>query len=58
MSIVRENEVLAKDSHLISTLISNRVKSSEVTTAKLLPGQIAGIENSNGIVVANRIFRT
>ncbi|XP_008181865.1 uncharacterized protein LOC100572765 [Acyrthosiphon pisum] len=51
-SIVLANELLAKDRNLIGTLRSNRVKLSEVTKAKLLPGKIVGRENSNGIVVA------
>lgn len=51
-SIVLANELLAKNTNLIGTLRSNRVKLSEVTKAKLLPGQIIGKENSNGIVVA------
>lgn len=51
-SIVLANKLLAKDKNLIGTLRSNKVKLSEVTKAKLLPGQIVGKENSNGIVVA------
>lgn len=50
--IVLANELLANNSHLVGTLRSNRVKLPEVTQAKLLPGQIIGKENSNGIVVA------
>lgn len=46
------NELLEKNTHLIGTLRSNRVKLPDVTKAKLQPGQIVGKENSNGIVVA------
>jgi len=51
-SIVLANELLVKDTNLIGTLRSNRVKLSEVTKAKSLAGQIVGKENSNGLVVA------
>ncbi|KAE9523001.1 hypothetical protein AGLY_016632 [Aphis glycines] len=51
-SLPLANELLDKNTHLIGTLRSNRIRLPEIFKTKLRPGEIIGRENINGIVVA------
>jgi len=51
ISLNLANALLENKTHLIGTLICNRVKVPEVTKSKSKPGQIIYKENLNGVVV-------